>query len=445
MKIYSKLGAKIRNNKTRIKNAVGIVTVAVGLRYGKINSAPTSCLSSNYTQEVERLDNYVEEDIQVINTNSKVIKTGSGILISNQQISEGSKSALEVRCGDSRKSGPGARAKADCRRNMKAGKFSSGSTLISGASGYTPQHIYRIYKESGILPAPQSRIEAGVPNLNDGVPPRIASSVSPNRQGRIKSQPLKIKSEHQKTDIIITKRDVKKWITPEQRKETSNQKINEQRVENKFVDIVKKLNEVLDGIHIHREQKNCKIYIKDLETIDGTQKKLALIADTETGRSYLGSTLTEQEYSNLKKTGEIDLSDLRRDPQTLVMNQKSIKEAEALSRAKDEGCLTEFTDIRRPYNVSESSADFVGKDSMGSKINIDIKAIDISGRRPLDRQTQDINENIKDLFDGADDSTKLQIICDISALPSFLANSVIKNITKGLTSDQLDNISFLFD
>jgi hypothetical protein len=49
MKIYSKLGAKIRNNKTRIKNAVGIVTVAVGLRYGKINSIPTS-LSSNSTQ-----------------------------------------------------------------------------------------------------------------------------------------------------------------------------------------------------------------------------------------------------------------------------------------------------------------------------------------------------------------------------------------------------------
>ena len=55
---------------------------------------------------------------------------------------------------------------------------------------------------------------------------------------------------------MITKKDVKKWITPEQRKETSNQKINEQRVEDKFVDTVKNPNEVLDGIHIHREQKN---------------------------------------------------------------------------------------------------------------------------------------------------------------------------------------------
>ena len=102
MKVYCKVLSKIRNNKAKLKKVVGIVTVAVGLRYGKINSIPTS-LSSNSTQQVERLHSYVEEDIQVINTNSKVIKTGSGILISNQQISEGSKSALEVRCGDFRK------------------------------------------------------------------------------------------------------------------------------------------------------------------------------------------------------------------------------------------------------------------------------------------------------------------------------------------------------
>lgn len=38
-----------------------------------------------------------------------------------------------------------------------------------------------------------------------------------------------------------------------------------------------------------------------------------------------GSTLSEQEYSNLKETGELDLFDLKRDPQTLVMNKKSIE------------------------------------------------------------------------------------------------------------------------
>ena len=37
MKIYSKLLSKIRNNKARVKKVMGIVSVAVGLRYGKIN------------------------------------------------------------------------------------------------------------------------------------------------------------------------------------------------------------------------------------------------------------------------------------------------------------------------------------------------------------------------------------------------------------------------
>lgn len=341
--------------------------------------------------------------------------------------------ALEVRCGDFRKSGPGARAKADAQRN-----FNKGSGIIPGASAYTPQQVYQLYKGSG------TKIAARVTNLNEGVPPRIAPSVSPNRQDRINSQPLRIKSEHQQTDVLITQKDVKKWMTPEQRKETSNQKINEQRVKDKYLDTVKKPDEVLDGIHIHREQKNCKVYIQDIKTSDGTQKKLAVIADIETGRAYLGSTLTEQEYSNLKKTGEIDLSDLRRDPQTLVMNQKSIQEAEVLSRAKDEGCLTEFTDIRRPYNVSESSSDFVCKDSMGSQINLELKAIDGSGRRPLNRQTQDINQHIKSLFNGADDPTKFLIICDISDAPTFLQETIMKNITQGFDSNQLKNINFVF-
>jgi len=85
MKFYSKLLVIIRNNKTRVKKIIGIVSVAVGLRYGKINSIPTS-LWSNSTQQVKQLDNYVEEDMQVIHTDGKVIKTGSGILIGNQKV-----------------------------------------------------------------------------------------------------------------------------------------------------------------------------------------------------------------------------------------------------------------------------------------------------------------------------------------------------------------------
>ena len=56
-------------------------------------------------------------------------------VISNQQNqpSEALKSALKIRSRDSSKTGPGARARADARRNAKAGKYSSGSTIIPGA------------------------------------------------------------------------------------------------------------------------------------------------------------------------------------------------------------------------------------------------------------------------------------------------------------------------
>lgn len=180
MKIYSKLLGKIRNNKTRVKKAVGIVAIAVGLRCGRINSIPTN-LSSNFTQQVQQVHNYVEEYMQVINTDGKVkdalshkssshlIKTGSGILIGNQQISEGSKSALIIRSGDLGKgSNPGARAKADARRNAQAGKFSSGSSIIPGANGFVPQQPYCRYHENAPLSCkPKVKVSDG-PFQGDG-------------------------------------------------------------------------------------------------------------------------------------------------------------------------------------------------------------------------------------------------------------------------------------
>lgn len=117
MKIYLKLLGKIQNNKTRAKKAVGIVAMAVKLRYGSIHSIPTN-LSSNSTQQVEQVHNpvhnYVEEDMQVINTDVKVkdglihksssnlIKTGSGAVIAVRTSvppSEALKSTLEIRSG----------------------------------------------------------------------------------------------------------------------------------------------------------------------------------------------------------------------------------------------------------------------------------------------------------------------------------------------------------
>ena len=158
MKIHSKLLGKIGKNKIRIKKTIGILTLGVGIRYGSINSSPTNLLS-NSTQQIERVDTFVEEHTQDSKVQealsykslSRLIKRDFEVLIGNKRISEYSKSALEIRSGELGKSGPGPRAKADARRNAQAGKFSSGSTIIPGADGFVPQTTYCRYHENSPL------------------------------------------------------------------------------------------------------------------------------------------------------------------------------------------------------------------------------------------------------------------------------------------------------
>ena len=157
MKFFSKLLSKIQNNKNRVKKIVSIVSVAVGVRYGKINSIPTS-LSSNSTQHVERLHSCAEEDIQVIKKDGRVIKTSSGVLFIprkdfQNEIPDYLKEAIQLRSGDldlgKWKFGPGSRAKSDAVRNFKAKP--SSSSIIPGADGFVPQTTYCRYHENAPL------------------------------------------------------------------------------------------------------------------------------------------------------------------------------------------------------------------------------------------------------------------------------------------------------
>ena len=64
-------------------------------------------------------------------SSSHFIKTGSGILIGNQQISEGSKSTLITRSGALGNSNPGSRGKPDAIQNQNPGGASSSLETIS--------------------------------------------------------------------------------------------------------------------------------------------------------------------------------------------------------------------------------------------------------------------------------------------------------------------------
>ena len=60
------------------------------------------------------------------------------------------------------------------------------------------------------------------------------------------------------------------------------------------------------------------------------------IVDNTSGRFKIKSPITPEEYRNLtnKEKVELELTDLRRDPQTGVRNVKSVKEANTMKRAK---------------------------------------------------------------------------------------------------------------
>ena len=138
MKIYSKLSNKIKNNKNKVRTALSIVLLALGLKYGNGNNKIPINWSSNGNQEAIKEQNFFKRDTLTKDTNDKLIKTGYGLLISKKNISQGSKSALEIRSGDLGKSGPGAQAKSDALKNGKAGKLSSTSSIISGAEALVP-------------------------------------------------------------------------------------------------------------------------------------------------------------------------------------------------------------------------------------------------------------------------------------------------------------------
>lgn len=66
------------------------------------------------------------------------------------------------------KSGPGARAKANARRNARAGKFSSGSSLIPGADGFVPKNPYSPYQKYDLGSCKPIVKVAPNPFFNDG-------------------------------------------------------------------------------------------------------------------------------------------------------------------------------------------------------------------------------------------------------------------------------------
>lgn len=162
---------KKRRVMSVMKKAFTAIVAGYAFRYGRIDL--NADLLANPDQHLETTYSYQEFADGNQSVNSIRIKTGSGTILTTRkeqnQTSEALKYALEVRCGDFRKSGPGARAKADARRNAKAGKYSSGSTIIPGTDALIPQNTYCRYHQNAPLSC-KSRVKlADGPFQGDGI------------------------------------------------------------------------------------------------------------------------------------------------------------------------------------------------------------------------------------------------------------------------------------
>jgi hypothetical protein len=135
--------AHVKKRRT-VKKAIGLGVAAWTFRFGAMNSdtLPTRVDSGHYTQRLLTQNSYKKTETDDQSVNSIRFKTGSGAVIEIQnqqnQTPEVLKSALEIRCGDLSKSGPGPKAKADARnavnnRSPKSAKSKSGGSGFAEA------------------------------------------------------------------------------------------------------------------------------------------------------------------------------------------------------------------------------------------------------------------------------------------------------------------------
>lgn len=163
---------KLNFYKSKLGKVLAIFIFSIGVRYYFTNSLYRNS-GSESDQSVERVTSqqsfFLEEklinnkeEIFSQNCSTPLVVTGSSKIFCSQNISQSSKAALEIRSGDlNSKSGPGAKAKADAARNVKAGRYSSNYNNIF-AEAFTNSKVYQRYHPAGVsykTPAKVSRTE----------------------------------------------------------------------------------------------------------------------------------------------------------------------------------------------------------------------------------------------------------------------------------------------
>ena len=121
---------------------------------------------------------------------------------------------------------------------------------------------------------------------------------------------------------------------------------------------------------------------------DGTAK--SSIINPKSGRLLLDTKLNDNEYAFLQKdtSSEFRLTDLRRDVQTHVMNQKSLLEYDSITRAALQNKV--LAGFKRPESP-KARADFVSSDG---KTGYEIKRVTQTNHKTFHQSANNIIKKI---------------------------------------------------
>ena len=202
----------------------------------------------------------------------------------------------------------------------------------------------------------------------------------PNRP----SQESIVATEHLETSAIITDSDIKRIMTPEDRLEQT-QKMNERFKRAEIGMRIANPEKVFEKIY---KGKECKIFV----TVDTEGTVRSAILNKKSGRLLIDTKLSDKEYASLQDetSSRFDLTDLQRDVQTGILNQKSINEYDSMTRAVLEKQVP--AGFKRPEDT-DSALDYVSSDG---KTGYEIKRVTQNKYKTFDKSAKDIINNIAD-------------------------------------------------
>ena len=282
-------------------------------------------------------------------------------------------------------------------------------------------------KESGFR-----MVEEDVPVLDD---PNEFHSNRPVKESTVRSPYLE-------DPAIITTKDIKRIMTPEDRiipkdRIDQTQTKNEQLKRAEIGRRIANPKEVFEKIY---QGKSCHIFV----TVDDEGTARSSIIDTTSKRLLIDTRLNENEYASLQDatSNRFDLTDLRRDVQTNVMNEKSRLEYDSMTRAVLQNQLP--AGFKRPADT-RSNVDYI---SLDEKTGYETKRVTQKKNQTFENSAYDIIFNIKKQHAGTTDVSKKYIVDLIeTAYDVETQKRIHQHINQKLTNEGIpvDSLIYLFN